>query len=119
MCCIVDVLIASFTIFSHFGGTDGTVGCASGGDGGDLSALLMLLPGQFVNRLNVRAGGYMANVAITISDGRSVGGGGGGGDPHDWSVPSASFVLGFSGRSGRYLDQLQATYATINAAKWQ
>jgi hypothetical protein len=90
-----------------------------GGDGGNLTAPLTLLPGQFVNRIHGRAGGYVDNLTVAISDGRAVGVGGGGGDPFDWSVPSGSFVLGFMGRSGRYLDQIQVIYATINAAKWQ
>jgi hypothetical protein len=90
-----------------------------GGDGGNLSALLTLLPGQFVTRIFGRSGEYVDNLTVQLSDGRTVGGGGGGGGPYDWSVPSGSFVLGFSGRSGGYLDQIQVIYATLAPAKWQ
>jgi hypothetical protein len=97
-----------------------------GGGGGKLSALLTLLPGQFVNHVEGRVGTsgqpgtpVVTHVKLTISDGRGVEIGNFGGDAFDWQVPSDSFVLGFAGRSGDYLDQIQVVYATINAAKWQ
>nr|WP_199064073.1 hypothetical protein [Chromobacterium sp. ASV5] len=89
-----------------------------GGGGGGLSQTLTLLPGQFVNRLWGRSGGYVDQLNLAISDGRSVGGGGNGGGAFDWRAPQGSVVLGFRGRSGKYLDQVSAVYATLQAASW-
>jgi len=89
-----------------------------GGGGGGQSQTLTLQPGQFITRVNGRAGKYVDQLRITISDGRSVGGGGNGGGAFDWSVPSGSVVLGFYGRSGKYLDQIGVTYATLKPAQW-
>lgn len=66
-----------------------------------------------------RCGDWVDNLTIAISDGRSVSGGGGGGHSFEWGVPSGSFAIGFSGRSGHFLDQVQIIYATLGPANWE
>jgi hypothetical protein len=109
----IDALIVTYQ------GNSGPQQFKHGGDGGNLSTPLTLLPGQRVTRINGRAGGVVDNITVTISDGRTVGGGGGGGGGYDWSVPTGSIALGFSGRSGEFLDQIQVIYATLGTATWQ
>lgn len=89
-----------------------------GGNGGSAGNVLTLLPGQSVKSLTGRSGSRVDQLNITLSDGRSVGGGGNGGSPYNWSVPSGSFMLGFSGRSGSELDAVSAVYANFMPAKW-
>ncbi len=89
-----------------------------GGDGGSPSATLPLMPGEFISHIDGRSGEYVDQLNLTSSGGAKIGGGGGGGGAFSWDVPSNSVVLGFAGRCGRYLDQVQVVYATFAAAKW-
>ena len=90
-----------------------------GGNDGSQVAPLQLLPNQFITRVYGRSGALVDHINLVITDGRSIGGGGSGGGAYDWSVPTGSFVLGFRGRSGSMLDQIQVTYAQFKPAQWK
>ena len=74
--------------------------------------------GQFPNRFQVRSGGYVDRVKIHFSGtDKTTEAGGGGGANEDWKVPDGYFVVGFGGRSGAIVDQLQIRYAKLLPAK--
>jgi len=53
-----------------------------------------------------------------LGDGSSIGGGGSGGG--DWKDPTPDnwFVMGFAGRYGEDIDQIQVVYGEFKPAKW-
>jgi hypothetical protein len=78
---------------------------------------LTLEEGQSVVRLEVRSGKYVDWARVHLSDGRTTEAGGGGGVADDWKVPDGWFVVGFKGRSGLVIDQLEVLYAQLKPAK--
>ncbi|MBV9929352.1 MAG: hypothetical protein JO013_00185 [Alphaproteobacteria bacterium] len=73
--------------------------------------------GHFPIRFEVRHGTFVDWLKIHLDDGRSTQAGGSGGVATIWSVPQDHFVVGFGGRSGGVIDQLQIRYARLNPAK--
>lgn len=82
-----------------------------------LQPKLDLEEGQFPVRFEVRHGTLVDWLKIHLSDGRSTEAGGSGGGKVDWSIPKDHFFVGFGGRSGSVIDQLQIRYARLNPAK--
>ena len=78
---------------------------------------LNLEEGQFPVRFEIRYGRYVDWLRIHLSDGRTTEAGGPGGRPDDWTVPAGHFVVGFGGRSGAVIDELQVHYARLKPAK--
>jgi hypothetical protein len=75
------------------------------------------LEGRSPVRFTVRWGTYVDRLKIELSDGNSTeAGGSGGGGSADWKVPEGWFFVGFAGRSGAIIDQLQVRYAKLNPA---
>jgi hypothetical protein len=89
-----------------------------GGTGGTLSAKLNLLSGEFVTNVAGRSGARVDHLIIT-SGTEKIEGGGGGGSPFNWPVPNNTFMLGFAGRSGKELDQIQFVYGKFDSATWK
>ncbi|HYJ82547.1 MAG TPA: hypothetical protein VEW26_06865 [Allosphingosinicella sp.] len=73
--------------------------------------------GKFLVRLEIRWGRYVDWIRVHLSNGRSTEAGGGGGGYEDWKVPDGWFVVGFTGRSGLVIDQLEVLYAKLNPAR--
>jgi hypothetical protein len=75
--------------------------------------------GQSPNRFETRSGTYLDWLKIYRSDGRqsTEAGGPGGRKNPDWQVPDGWFFVGFAGRSGAIIDQLQVRYAKLEPAK--
>jgi carbon monoxide dehydrogenase subunit G len=74
--------------------------------------------GQSPVRFELRFGTYLDWLRIHLSDGRTTDAGGpGGGGKADWAIPDGWFFVGFAGRSGGIIDQLQVRYAKLNPAK--
>jgi hypothetical protein len=82
-----------------------------------LQPKLNLEEGQFPVRFEVRYGLYVDWLRIHLGDGRTTEAGGPGGGSDDWTVPKDHFVVGFGGRSGGIIDQLQILYARLKPAK--
>lgn len=78
---------------------------------------LSLEEGQSLVRLEVRSGKYVDWIRAHLNDGRTTEAGGGGGGSDDWKVPEGWFVVGFKGRSGLVIDQLEVLYAQLKPAK--
>jgi hypothetical protein len=78
---------------------------------------LHLEEGQFPVRLQIRSGKYVDWIRLHLSDGRTTEAGGGGGGSDDWKVPDGWFVVGFRGRSGGVIDQLEVLFAKLDTAK--
>jgi hypothetical protein len=91
-----------------------------GGGGGGDRGRLELGDGVVIRRIEALSGTRVDRLFLTSSDGQKIGGGGQAGDrPVDWTVPTGSVVLGFSGRSGRELDGLRAVVARFGPLIWQ
>ena len=73
--------------------------------------------GQFPIRFEVKHGTYVDRLKIHFSGNKSTESGGPGGVYADWKVPQDHFVVGFGGRSGAIIDQLQVRYAKLLPAK--
>ena len=65
-----------------------------------------------------RSGKRVDHLTFKTSNGDVLDGGGGGGDPFNENVPNGSFLLGFAGRCGSELDQIQFVYGTFLPARW-
>jgi hypothetical protein len=79
---------------------------------------LDLEEGQFPVRFEARFGTYLDWLKIHLSDGRTTDAGGpGGGGKADWTIPDGWFFVGFAGRSGGIIDQVQVRYAKLNPAR--
>lgn len=78
---------------------------------------LNLEEGVFIARLEIRAGTYVDWIRVHLSNGRTTEAGGGGGKYEDWNVEDGWFVVGFAGRSGLVIDQLEVLYAKLDQAK--
>jgi hypothetical protein len=90
------------------------------GDGNvkTMGTKLDLEEGQFPVRFEIHYGTYIDWLKIHLSDGRATDAGGpGGGNKDDWSIPKDHIFIGFGGRSGSIIDQLQIRYARLNPAK--
>jgi hypothetical protein len=91
-----------------------------GGGGGGDRGRLELGDGVVIRRIEALSGTRVDRLFLTSSDGQKIGGGGQAGDrPVDWTVPTGSVVLGFSGRSGLELDGLRAVVARFGPLTWQ
>jgi hypothetical protein len=89
------------------------------GDGNvkTMGTKLDLEEGQYPVRFEIRYGTYIDWLKIHLSDGRATDAGGPGGGKDDWSIPKDHVFIGFGGRSGSIIDQLQIRYAKLNPAK--
>jgi hypothetical protein len=78
------------------------------------------LNGQSPTRFEARHGTYLDWLKIYVSGGsggtRSTEAGGPGGVRTEWAVPKDWFFVGFAGRSGSIIDQVQARYAKLEPA---
>ena len=73
-----------------------------------LQPRLDLEEGQFPVRFEVRHGTLVDWLRIHLGDGRSTEAGGAGGRiTTEWSIPKDHFFVGFGGRSGSIVDQIQ------------
>jgi hypothetical protein len=73
--------------------------------------------GQAPVRFEVRHGSLIDWLRIHLGNGRRTEAGGPGGGSEDWSIPKDHFFVGFGGRSGSVIDQLQIRYARLNPAR--
>lgn len=89
-----------------------------GGDGGASQQWLRLEDGQFPKRFVLRSGILVDWLKIYLTDGRTTEVGGPGGNSADWQVGADEVVLGFAGRAGSLIDQLQIIYAKSKPAKY-
>jgi hypothetical protein len=87
-----------------------------GGEPKFLDQKLHLEEGQFPVRFEVRWGTYVDWLRIHLRNGRTTEAGGAGGGADDWKVPDGHFVVGFGGRSGSVIDQLQVLHAMLTPA---
>ena len=111
--------------------SDGTAGpwVYHGGSTGAAQSQLQILPKQFITRVDANCDAnspneaYVKKLSLVIgADGRSTSGGGTAalaGVPMSWVPPSNAVLIGFKGRSGGALDQLQAIYVTFGPTTWQ
>ena len=78
------------------------------------------LNGQYPTRFEARHGTYLDWLKIYVSGGsagtRSTEAGGPGGVKTEWAVPKDWFFVGFAGRSGAIIDQVQVRYAKLEPA---
>ena len=90
-------------------------------DGGIDSGLLNLQPGEFITSISGSFGEYVNQLNLTTlrqtpwtwpPSPRSAP------NSFSWSVPPSSALLGFQGRSGKYLDQVQAVFVVFSPAVW-
>ena len=88
-----------------------------GGEPKDLQPTLYLEEGQFPVRFEVHYGSLVDRLKIHLSDNRTIEAGGPSGGLEDWTVPKDHFVVGFGGRSGAIIDQLQILHAKLLPAK--
>lgn len=109
------------SITSVYGGTP----LKHGGGGGKASQPLVLQSAEFIAVVSGRFGKYVDQLTLLTTKGQSRdAGGGGGGGAFSWSLPAASgtdytVVVGFGGRSGRYVDAIGPMTATFSPATWQ
>lgn len=89
-----------------------------GKTGGSLRPRLSIAADETVIRIGGRAGANVDRLTIEITGGNEVGAGGAGGQPFVEEPPAGAILIGFRGRSGKYLDQIQAVYATFKPAAW-
>jgi hypothetical protein len=90
--------------------------------GGALSTQLTLQPGEFVTSISGMAGEYVNQLTFQTSLGQQLTF-----PPQpwqaaqkwDWAVPAGSVLVGFQGRSGADLDQLQPLLCTFSPATWE
>jgi hypothetical protein len=90
-----------------------------GGGGGAATNVLTLNPGVNLKSISFRSAERLESVLFELTDGNSLGTG----SNHYHSlckriVPDGSVWLGFTGRSGEFLDQLSAVYGTLRPARW-
>jgi hypothetical protein len=89
-----------------------------GGNGGDLGNKVTLMLGQYVTAISGRSGSRVDHLTLTTSNGDRVDGGRDGGSPFTESIPSGAILIGFAGRSGSELDQIQFVYGKLDKADW-
>lgn len=111
----VDNLLATYS------GATGAETIPHGGGGGALGTPFVLLDGERITEIKGSFADYVVRLSIYTNLKRSVSGGGVGGDStlFSWSVPDGSFLLGFRGSSGVYLDRIQAVCITFKPAAWE
>lgn len=90
-----------------------------GREGGSLQNPLTLDSGEFVTEVNARHGAVVDRLDIRTNRGASTAAGGNGGEPSTWSVPQGHFVLGFRGRAGALVDQIEVVYAKFEPARFE
>ena len=88
-------------------------------DDGQDNPKLELSKGEVITKVSGRADHVIRYLTISTNRGRETKGGGSEGTPFDWSATPGSFALGFAGRSGSYLDQIQVVYGSFLPAVWQ
>jgi hypothetical protein len=86
--------------------------------GGVLSQPLSLLSNEYIMTISGQSGDAVDHLTVTKTGGQNIEAGGDGGKPFSWPVPGGSFVLGFAGREGDAIDQIQLVYATLSPATW-
>jgi len=87
---------------------------------GNVGGHIVLQAGQFVTQISVRSGESVDRLTLTTSNGDKVdGGGNGGAGPFTVPVPEKSFLLGFAGRSGADLDNIQFVFGSLSPATWR
>lgn len=82
-------------------------GAAHGGGGGHDRGSITLDTGEYISRVDIRAGEKVDAVVFTTSNGNTIGGGGSGGDP---TTLDNIRVIGIGGSSGDELDKLNIMY---------
>jgi hypothetical protein len=73
--------------------------------------------GQFPNWFNVHSGSLVDRLKIQLSDGRLTEAGGPSGGNAVFDVPKDGFFVGFAGRSGGVIDEIQFRCAKLEPAK--
>ena len=89
------------------------------GAGGNRGDLLTVGDGQFPVHFDIRCQAYVDRLFVRLNDGRTTSAGGGGGKPFEWRPPEGYVVLGFSGRAGGLLDQVQFAHAKLLPALYK
>jgi hypothetical protein len=91
---------------------------AGNGEAYQLTTNLALGDDDFIKVIVVHAGEYVDRMEVELFNGEIRKAGGTGGGRHAWLVPFGSFVLGFQGRRGKYLDRLHIVHAALKNAKF-
>ena len=91
-----------------------------GGQAASESSPLSLSAGEFISNINGIYGEYVNQLALTTTSGQSLtwptspqSAG-----KFQWPVPTGAILIGFQGRSGSYLNQLQPIVIDIQPAQW-
>jgi hypothetical protein len=87
-----------------------------GGGGGDLRDVLYVDNGAYISGVGGQSGGSVDQLAVTLSNGRHTAAGGWGGNAFSWTAATNEAMIGFRGRSGDLVDQIQVVSAKLNAA---
>jgi hypothetical protein len=98
------------------GGTTTTL--TRGKGGGKASVLLTLASGEFITSIGGKWHTYMDQLVLTTNLGQSWSCGSTGKNTIAYTVPAGSVLLGFQGRSGSALDQLQPLALSFKPAAW-
>lgn len=88
-----------------------------GGEGGGYAGTLSISVSNPITGVSGDSGNVVDKLTISGSTVLSVGGSGGG--SFQSNIPANNFLLGFRGRSGKYLDQIIIIYAGFNPVIWQ
>jgi hypothetical protein len=72
---------------------------------------------QFLTKVAGRSGARVDHLIIS-SGNKKIDGGGGGGSQFEWVPAKNNFMLGFAGRSGNELDQIQFVFGKFDPATW-
>ena len=93
------------------------VGMNKGGNGRTYK-VLYFRHGEYIRRISGRASNLINRLNIYTNKGRSISGGGSGGRTFYAEVPAGYMILGFWGRSGRFVDQIGfKSYKSISLAR--
>lgn len=74
--------------------------------------------GYFPSMLRIRHGGFVDAIELTLKDGRSTSAGGPDGVSVDWKPGPGGVVLGFAGRAGATLDQIEIVHGSLKPARY-
>jgi hypothetical protein len=89
-----------------------------GGGGGHPGSSLFLQDGEFINNITGRADVEVDQLNFFTTENHRTHDGQDGGHPFTDTTPQGSFLLGFAGRSGKRLDQIQFIYGVLRPATW-
>jgi hypothetical protein len=74
--------------------------------------------GLFPSMLRIRHGGFVDAIELTLEDGNTTSAGGPNGVPVEWKPQPGGVVLGFAGRAGEVLDQIEIVHGSLKPAQY-